>query len=297
MKVIHKVKDMQQIAEEVIQQKKKIGFVATMGFFHEGHLSLMREARKENDIVITSIFVNPLQFGENEDYDTYPKDLSKDTSEAEKAGVDILFVPDVKEMYPDEMLVQLHIEERANVLCGRSRHGHFDGVITVLTKLFHIVRPHKAYFGLKDAQQFAVVDALIQNFNFPMELVGLQTIREEDGLAKSSRNVFLSEKERQEAVWLYKGLKRGQQLIEEGEMNPKTVVTEVKNVIGNHTEGKIDYIEILSFPTLKPVSLIDQQVIIATAVYYKEARLIDNLIVNKQGEAIQKFIPGKTGRR
>src|SRR5699024_9985069 len=141
MKVIHRVKDMQQIAEEVIQQKKKIGLVDTMEFIHEGHVMLMREGRKEIDIVITSIFVKPLQFGESEDYDTYPKDLSKDTSEAEKAAVDILFVPDVQEMYPDEMLVQLHIEERANVLCGRSRPGHFDGVITVLTKLFHIVRP------------------------------------------------------------------------------------------------------------------------------------------------------------
>src|SRR5699024_953037 len=147
------------------------------------------------DIVITSIFVNPLQFGESEDYDTYPKDLSKDTSEAEKAGVDILFVPDVQEMYPDEMLVQLHIEERANVLCGRSRPGHFDGVITVLSKLCLILRSHKAFFRLKDAQQFAVVDALIQNFTFPMELVGLPTSREEDGLAKSSWNVFLSQKE------------------------------------------------------------------------------------------------------
>ncbi|WP_085992662.1 pantoate--beta-alanine ligase [Oceanobacillus senegalensis] len=283
MKIIHTVHEMQKISLEINSQQRQIGFVPTMGYFHGGHLQLMKEARKENEIVVTSIFVNPLQFGPNEDYEKYPRDVKKDISDAEKAGVDILFVPDAKEMYPNLMKIQMKIKDRTDVLCGRSRPGHFDGVITVLTKLFHIVSPHRAYFGLKDAQQLSVVDALIRDLNFPIKLMGVPTVREEDGLAKSSRNVFLTEKERNEATWLYKALKEGQQLINKGENNPEKIVHRVLDILENNTSGKIDYVELLSYPELKPLSIIDQQVIIAVAVHFEHARLIDNLIVDKDG--------------
>jgi pantoate--beta-alanine ligase len=273
----------------MIRQNKQIGFVPTMGFLHEGHLSLMKEARKENDIVIASIFVNPLQFGENEDFDEYPRDEEKDEKLAKETGVDILFIPDIKEMYPEKMQIIIHVADRNKVLCGKSRPGHFDGVITVLTKLFHMTNPDRVYFGLKDAQQAAVVDMLIQNLNFPIQLIGLPTIREEDGLAKSSRNVNLSREEKNEAKWIYKALKKGQQFVIDGEINPVMIEKEVMNTIRNKTQGKIDYVKLLSYPDLKPVNKIDQKVILAAAVYFEKARLIDNLLLDQNGNVINVF--------
>nr|WP_026680649.1 pantoate--beta-alanine ligase [Priestia megaterium] len=289
MQVIRSVNTMSEIIQKYHLQHKQIGFVATMGFLHEGHLQLMKEAKKENAIVVASIFVNPLQFGPNEDFEKYPRDEQSDTLLAEKTGVDVLFIPTVKEMYPHAMLIHMSIRERVNVLCGHSRPGHFDGVLTVLTKLFHIIRPTKVYFGLKDAQQVAVVDALIQDLNFPMELIGLPTVREKDGLAKSSRNVNLKEHERREAVWIYKGLLAGQQLLLKGKGNPALIIKEVTQTVEKHISGKIDYIKLLSYPALKPVSTINQQVILAAAVYFDEARLIDNLILHPNGKIINRY--------
>lgn len=289
MKVIRSIQDMKQLMRDYKDQKKQVGFVPTMGFLHEGHLNLMREAKKENDTVVASIFVNPLQFGPNEDYESYPKDEEADTHHAEKAGVDVLFIPAARDMYPNPMLIQLGIKGRTDVLCGRSRPGHFDGVLTVLTKLFHMISPDKVYFGLKDAQQLAVVDALIDDLNFPIELVGLPTVREADGLAKSSRNVNLTEQERHEAVWLYKGLQHGQQLIHQGEQNPDKIIRDVTETMKHHISGKIDYVELLSYPALKPVSSINQQVILASAVYFERARLIDNLLLDNTGEIITRY--------
>lgn len=268
---------------------KKIGFVPTMGFFHEGHLKLMEEARKENDLVVTSVFVNPLQFGPNEDYERYPRDEKRDMELAEKVGVDILFMPTRQEMYPGEMSISLKIHQRTDVLCGRSRPGHFDGVITVLTKLFHIVQPDHVYFGMKDAQQVAVVDALIKDLNFPTKLIGLPTVREKDGLAKSSRNVNLTEKERKEANWIYEALQYGQRLIQNGENNPSIVVKEVKDIIKRNTSGTIDYVDIRSYPHLEEIRSINQQIVLAVAVYFKQARLIDNLLIDKNGTIIDCF--------
>src|SRR5690625_2644043 len=205
MKIIRTINEMKTQLNKV--KDKSVGFVPTMGYLHEGHLSLVKEAREENDIVVMSIFVNPLQFGPNEDFERYPRDEERDARVAEEAGVDLLFIPDVEEMYPETMGIKMTIDKGTNVLCGRSRPGHFDGVITVLTKLFHLVQPTNAYFGLKDAQQFAVVNTLINELNFPITLVGLPTVREANGLAKSSRNVYLSSKEREEATSLYKSLK------------------------------------------------------------------------------------------
>lgn len=286
MKIIRSV---QTMMKEVANVNKKIGFVPTMGFLHEGHLSLVKEAKQENDIVVMSIFVNPLQFGPNEDFEQYPRDEQQDAEVAEQHGVDILFLPTVDDMYPKEMGIKMTINQGTDVLCGRSRPGHFDGVITVLTKLFHIVQPNNAYFGLKDAQQFAVVNTLVTQLDFPVQLVGLPTVREGDGLAKSSRNVYLSEIERKEATSLYSGLKLGQKLIVDGIKNPATIITEVKKFISNNTSGKIDYIELLSFPNLKSITTINQQVILAVAVKFSNARLIDNIILNEEGSFIDRI--------
>jgi len=292
MEIIRSVKEMQQKVAAIRQQKRQIGFIPTMGFFHEGHTSLMTEAKKENDVIATSIFVNPLQFGPNEDYEQYPRNEEQDIIDAEQSGVDIVFIPDVKDMYPDQPMIKMDITDRVHVLCGRFRPGHFEGVLTVLTKLFHIVQPDKVYFGLKDAQQVAVVSALILDLNFPIELVGLPTIRELDGLAKSSRNVYLSKAERKEAGWLYKALTYGQQLVVDGESNPDIIVKEVIERITKETTSSIEYVEILSYPELKPVNVINQQVILAVAVQFKQARLIDNLLFNKNGQVVEAF---KTG--
>lgn len=288
MKIIRTINEMKDELNKVSHQS--IGFVPTMGFLHEGHLSLVNEARKENEVVVMSIFVNPLQFGPNEDFERYPRDEEHDTKLAEGAGVDLLFVPTVETMYPEEMGLEIIINKGTDVLCGRSRPGHFDGVATVLAKFFHIVEPDQTYFGLKDAQQFSVVHTVISQLNFPITLVGLPTVREADGLAKSSRNVYLSEQERAESTVLYKALQLGKQLITEGNVNSKAIVEAVTDYISEQTDAKIDYVELLSYPTLNPLDTIDEQVILAIAVHYKHARLIDNIILSPIGEQIDTII-------
>lgn len=287
MKVIRSI---DQLQRELLKfNKQTIGYVPTMGFFHEGHLSLMNTAREETDLVVASIFVNPLQFGPNEDYEQYPRDEERDLKLAKENGVDVLFMPDVGVMYPDKASITMKVVKRANVLCGRSRPGHFDGVVTVLTKLFNMIQPDKVYFGMKDAQQVAVVDGLITDLNFPIKLVGLPTIREDNGLAKSSRNVRLSKEEVFEAQSLYRALIRGQQLVVDGEKDPATIIQDVKQTIRQHTDGKIDYVELLSYPALEEITIINEQIILAIAVQFKHARLIDNLVFNKFGQIIERL--------
>ncbi|MBU7593271.1 pantoate--beta-alanine ligase [Metabacillus halosaccharovorans] len=264
---------------ESYQSHQTIGFVPTMGFLHEGHVKLIEEAREANDIVVLSIFVNPLQFGPNEDFDSYPRDAERDESIAKQAGVDVLFRPQVDEMYPKKPSYTVSVRNRVNVLCGKSRNGHFDGVATILTKLFHLVQPNRAYFGMKDAQQVAVIDGLINEFHFPIELVPVSTVREENGLAKSSRNVYLNEEERSQAPILYKSLKIAEETILNGERNKQTIIEKVSSLIKTETSGIIDYIEILSYPELKELEVIDGKIIIALAVKFKNARLIDNITI------------------
>nr|WP_019417597.1 pantoate--beta-alanine ligase [Anoxybacillus sp. ST70] len=280
--IIETIKQMQAhiIAER--QKGKTIGFVPTMGYLHEGHVALLQRARQENDIVVLSIFVNPLQFGPNEDFDRYPRDFERDCEMAKQAGVDIVFYPSVDEMYPHEPSVTVKVHERVDVLCGKSRPGHFDGVATVVTKLFHIVMPHRAYFGMKDAQQVAVIDGLIRDFHFPIELIAVPTVREEDGLAKSSRNVYLSERERQEAPALYAALQKGKAFIEAGERDVEKVRQAIVHHIEQHTSGVIDYVEIYSYPELKPIQTLQGNIIIALSVRFTNARLIDNIVMNVQ---------------
>jgi pantoate--beta-alanine ligase len=284
MKVITTIKEMQAEIKKLKSNSKSIGFVPTMGFLHEGHLTLLNKARLENDSVVLSIFVNPLQFGPTEDFTTYPRDFSRDQSLAECEGVDIIFYPSVEEMYPHSSSVRVVVQERTDVLCGKSRPGHFDGVATVITKLFNIVMPTRAYFGIKDAQQVAVVEGLISDFNFPIELIPVDIVREEDGLAKSSRNVNLLPEERSQAVVLYKSLTAAKKAIEGGERNPQTIKAQVSDMIGSETHGQIDYVEIYSYPQLKEIEHLEGTCIIALAVKFSKVRLIDNIILNVRQE-------------
>jgi pantoate--beta-alanine ligase len=281
MHIIQKTKEMQQVMTEMKCNNKSIGFVPTMGYLHEGHLSLIRRAKSENDIVILSIFVNPLQFGANEDLSTYPRDFKRDEKLALEAGVDIIFYPSVEEMYPKSSSIDLNVTKRVNVLCGKSRPGHFNGVVTVLTKLFNLVLPNRAYFGMKDAQQVAVVEGLVDDFNFPIEIVRCPIIRENDGLAKSSRNVHLSESERQEAIVIYKSLVEGKIALEDDETKDiELVKSQISNSITKNSSGTIDYVEILSYPMLETVQNVKETMIIAVAVRFSKVRLIDNILIN-----------------
>lgn len=282
MKVIETTKEMQDTIKSLKRKGKTIGFVPTMGYLHEGHLRLMKEAREQNDIVVASIFVNPTQFGPNEDFESYPRDFERDCRAASKVGVDYIFYPSIEEMYPKPLSIKLSAVDRTDVLCGASRPGHFDGVVTVLTKLFHIVLPDKVYFGMKDAQQVAVVESLISDYYFPIELIPVETVREEDGLAKSSRNVNLTEKERKEAPILYESLLLAKKLIESGERNKDYILSTVRNLIQENTSGLIDYIEIYSYPELKNIEQIKGKIIIALAVKFSKARLIDNIVLDVQ---------------
>ncbi|MCQ6277892.1 pantoate--beta-alanine ligase [Bacillus sp. EB600] len=279
MKVMTTIQEMQL---EMIRQKaqsKSIGFVPTMGFLHEGHLTLIKKARQENDIVVVSIFVNPLQFGPDEDYDSYPRDFERDRALTAGEQVDYLFYPSVDEMYPSSRSIQVKVVDRTDVLCGKSRPGHFDGVATVLTKLFNIVMPERAYFGKKDAQQVAVVDGLIKDFNFSIKLIPVDIIREQDGLAKSSRNVNLLPNERIQAPVLYKSLQTAKAAVENGERDPEKIIGLISQQIQTETDSQIDYVEVYSYPQLKPLDKLTGTVIIALAVKFSAVRLIDNLIL------------------
>ncbi|CEG27630.1 pantoate--beta-alanine ligase [Bacillus sp. B-jedd] len=280
MITIERIAEMQKTILKKKREGLSVGFVPTMGFLHEGHLSLIHKARAENEIVVVSIFVNPLQFGPNEDFEAYPRDLAHDSKLAEGAGVDFLFTPSSREMYPGEPSVRAVVQKRTNVLCGKTRPGHFDGVATVLTKLFHIILPDRVYFGQKDAQQVAVVEGLIKDLNFPIELVPGETVREQDGLAKSSRNVFLNRRERQEAAALHMSLEAARAAIESGKRNPETIRELITMMIESQTSGKIDYVEIYSYPELEPLEELKGQFIVAIAVRFSQARLIDNMIFN-----------------
>ncbi|UOQ93556.1 pantoate--beta-alanine ligase [Halobacillus shinanisalinarum] len=284
MEIITSIKQLQHKSISWIRQGKSIGFVPTMGYLHEGHEALMKKARQENDIVILSIFVNPLQFGENEDLDSYPRDEEHDRKVAEENEVDVIFFPSVDSMYPKRLSLELSVVRRADVLCGKSRPGHFDGVVTVLAKLFNIIHPTRVYFGMKDAQQIAVVDALIEDFNYPIDLVAVPTVREEDGLAKSSRNVNLFDQERVGAPSIHQALQYGRQLVENGEKSKSELIKKVRQFLENKSHGNIDYIELLAYPKLELIEFIDQQVILAVAVYYQKARLIDNVVFNEKGD-------------
>jgi len=279
MQVITSIIKMQDICRSHYRANKTIGFVPTMGYFHKGHLALMKEAKKENDIVVISVFVNPLQFGPNEDFESYPRDAKRDEGLARELGVDYFFYPSREDMYPKELNTNLICTGRVDVLCGRKREGHFDGVVTVLAKLFNIVFPDHVYMGLKDAQQVAVVQGLVDDYNIPTKIVSVATLREADGLAMSSRNVYLTEEERKVAPKLYESLQKAEQLVRMGERDPVNVLRTVKNELAQ-INADTDYIEIYAYPTLeKRVEELRGSILIALAVKFSQARLIDNIII------------------
>jgi len=275
------IPEMRAHVKEARRQGKKIGIVPTMGFLHAGHLSLVKAAREKCDLVVMSIFVNPLQFGPNEDFARYPRDIERDRELAASAGVDLLFTPEVSEMYPKTMLTNVSVSTVTEQLCGKSRHGHFDGVATVVTKLFQIVQPDFAFFGQKDAQQVAVVAQMVFDLSMPVQIVPCPIVREADGLALSSRNVYLSEQERKEALVLSRSLKQAEAWLEEG-MALGEVRERMIRMIAEMPLAQIDYVEILSYPDLAPVTerTPDQTIIVALAVQFGKTRLIDNLIAN-----------------
>ncbi|WP_227936221.1 pantoate--beta-alanine ligase [Alkalihalobacillus deserti] len=278
MKVIETIAEMRQQVTLARKTGQTVGFVPTMGFLHEGHLSLIEAAREKHDLVVVSIFVNPLQFGPNEDLERYPRDFERDERLAKQAGTDIIFYPSVQEMYPEAMPMTIHVIKGVDVLCGASRPGHFDGVATVVMKLFQIIQPDKAFFGQKDAQQIAVIMNMVSAFNLPVQVIARPTIREEDGLAKSSRNVYLSEQERQEASFLYETLQIGAEIIKSGEKNRDRVLDQMKARLDKGS-GQLDYLTILSFPSLNETKTLTGSIIIAIAYFYQNARLIDNYII------------------
>jgi pantoate--beta-alanine ligase len=285
MKVIETIAQLREIINQAKKVSKTIGLVPTMGYLHEGHLTLATNARNENDIVVMSIFVNPTQFGPNEDFESYPRDLARDTKMAYSVGVDYIFAPSVEEMYPNDWGIKIHAGRQANLLCGASRPGHFDGVLQVVAKLFNIVQPDRAYFGQKDAQQVAIIETMVRDYNFPVTICTVPIVREEDGLAKSSRNVYLSQDERTQAPAIQQALKLAKlEMLHSGD--PEKAVALASKIIEANTNGKIDYLTILSYPDLDEVTNKTEQIVFAAAVYIGKTRLIDNLIFSLKGEVV-----------
>ncbi|KPL18406.1 MAG: pantoate--beta-alanine ligase [candidate division Zixibacteria bacterium SM23_81] len=279
MKVIKKILQMQKVADEARCAGRKVGFVPTMGYLHKGHLSLIRQARQLSELVVVSIFVNPTQFGPHEDYQNYPRDLSRDAKLLRQVGCDILFLPSVEEMYPQGYCSYVDVENLTQLLCGASRPSHFRGVATVVTKLFNIVKPHLAVFGQKDAQQAFVIRRMVTDLNQDLEIVVAPTIREPDGLAMSSRNEYLTPQERADALVLYQALKWAHEQIVEGQRNIEYLVQGMTKMIQNKKTAQIDYISFVDTEKLHSLKRLEGEVLIALAVKFGRARLIDNLLI------------------
>lgn len=269
----------QRRCESLRREGKTIGLVPTMGAFHEGHISLMRRARADNDIVVVSIFVNPIQFGRGEDFDSYPRDLRGDLAQAEQAGVDLVFAPSVQAIYPNDFQTYVDVAELTAGLCGASRPGHFRGVTTVVAKLFNLIRPHRSYFGQKDYQQSLVVRRMAADLDFDLDIVVLPTMRESDGLAMSSRNVRLTPEERRAARVLSASLGLAEERVKAGERSAKAILDSVRAMIEGEPLARIDYVALCHPDTLQPLDRIDDPTLLALAVRFGETRLIDNLLI------------------
>lgn len=279
MKVCATIEEIKAVVREAHSRGITIGLVPTMGYFHEGHVSLMHAARKDCGLVVVSIFVNPIQFGPNEDFERYPRDIERDMEIARNAGVDIIFAPEFGEMYHPNYATYIEVERITDPLCGKSRPGHFKGVATVVTKLFNIVEADKSYFGQKDAQQAIVIQQMVKDLNINTEIIVMPIVREDDGLAMSSRNVYLSDSERKAATILYRSLKEAESLINDGQRDANQLKKLITNRIKTEPLANIDYVEILSVPELKLVDVIYGKVLIALAVRFGNTRLIDNSMV------------------
>lgn len=279
MLIYHTIADIREFVRQARTNGHSIGLVPTMGYLHEGHLELMRRAKDQCDIVIVSIFVNPTQFGPGEDLASYPRDLDRDAGMAERVGVDAIFNPGAEEIYPSGYCTYIDVERITERLCGVSRPGHFRGVATVVAKLFNIVKPDYAYFGQKDAQQVLVIKRMAADLNMEVEVVTVPTVREQDGLAMSSRNIYLDPEQRQAALSLSRSLNRAAEEVRAGERNAEKIRQLVINMIKSEPIAEIDYVELYSHPDLEPVDVINGPALLALAVKMGRARLIDNIIL------------------
>jgi pantoate--beta-alanine ligase len=280
MKIAETIQSARTLVKAARDKKMTIGLVPTMGALHSGHLSLIKAAGKQTDFVVVSIFVNPSQFGPNEDFENYPRDLKSDAELCEKAGVDVIFAPTVQEIYPRENLTWVSIDKLTEPLCGRSRPGHFRGVATVCAKLFNIIQPDIVFFGQKDAQQAIVIKRMITDLNMPMEIVVCPTVREKSGLAVSSRNKYLNDTEKEDSAVLHSALQKCKKMIEEGVTDSQTLITEMRRMIEQTPSANIDYISIVDAETLQDITHAEGKILVALAVHVGQARLIDNILVD-----------------
>lgn len=278
MKVVKTIKEVREQVSAWRKEGLTVGLVPTMGYLHEGHQSLIRKSVEQNDRTVVSVFVNPIQFGPNEDLEAYPRDLNRDMQAVEEAGGNFIFNPESSEMYPSHFTSFIDTTETTELLCGAVRPIHFRGVCTVVGKLFNIVKPNRAYFGQKDAQQLATIRRFVRDLDFDIEIVPCPIIREEDGLAKSSRNTYLNPAERQAALILSKSLKLGQQAIEAGERNAETIINIIKTNLQTEPLARVDYVEVVDFANIQRVDKIEGETLVAIAVYIGKTRLIDNFI-------------------
>ena len=283
MKVINSISEMKQWSDAQRAKGLRIGFVPTMGFLHEGHLSLMRIAKEKSDVLVVSIFVNPTQFAPGEDFDRYPRDFKRDEALCQKEDVSVIFYPSAEEMYPENHRTYVITDQLSQVLCGKSRPEHFKGVTTIVCKLFNIVKPHVAVFGQKDAQQAIILKRMVADLNMDVEMIIAPIVREADGLALSSRNKYLSGKERQEAPVLFKSLETA-----ESELNSvkdhSNIKNKMKKLIEENSTGKIDYIEIVDGETLAEPTKQSHKILVALAVYFGQTRLIDNILISLEDQ-------------
>lgn len=282
MQVVKTVKEVRDIVAAWRKEGLSVGLVPTMGYLHEGHQSLIRKSAEQNDRTVVSVFVNPIQFGPTEDLDAYPRDLERDKKAVEEAGGNLIFHPEPSEMYPEHFTSFIDTTETTELLCGAVRPIHFRGVCTVVGKLFNIVTPDRAYFGQKDAQQLATIRRFVRDLNFGIEIVACPIVREDDGLAKSSRNTYLNAEERQAALVLSQSLKKGKELIENGERDAQVVISAIKTNLEKEPLARVDYVEVVDFENIQRVETIIGETLVAIAVYIGKTRLIDNFIVEVQ---------------
>lgn len=283
MKIVKTIDEIRSIVKEWKTEGKAVGFVPTMGYLHEGHASLIDASHKDNDKTVVSVFVNPMQFGPTEDLESYPRDIEHDAALAEAHGCDVIFNPEPEEMYKEGFSSFVDMTVLTEELCGLSRPAHFRGVCTVVLKLFNIVRPDKAYFGEKDAQQLAVIKHMVSDLNVDIEIKGCPIVREEDGLAKSSRNTYLSEEERKAALVLSKAVFLGMNMVKNGETDAEKIISEMTDLISSQPLAKIDYVKIVDEKTMQPAEKLDRPALCAIAVYIGKTRLIDNFFTRNAG--------------
>ncbi len=287
MKIARTIAALRKLVIPAKKKGKTIGFVATMGYLHEGHLSLIRQAKKDCDICVVSIFVNPFQFGPREDFQRYPRDIKRDVCLSKSSGADIIFYPSARLMYPSGYSTFVEVKEFSEVLCGRGREGHFKGVTTVVAKLFNITAANISYFGQKDAQQAVIIQKMVRDLNMPVKIKVMPIIRENNGLAISSRNVYLSPEERKEAVILWQSLRIAKRMIKKGKRSSWEIISSIKKLILTKKTAKIDYVECVDMQTLKPLKRIKGKVLIALAVWLGKTRLIDNIIAKAQKKIVR----------